>query len=377
MTGLRLAWFEAWRERRRALLATSAFGLVLTVALAVAGLADGLHRGSTGIVRALDADLVITDESARGQILRSRVPAPQLNALLGVEGVSDTGVVSLLPTTAEVGDDRVRVTAVGFTSRSPAEPVDLIDGRVPVTGEPRIAAVDARLRGVAVGDVLRLGGAREVEVTGLIDDGSFLQQPTVWLPHEEWARLRSAVLPEGSYAERLIGAGMVRLAPDADGTAVAREIAEALDHEVEVLTREEAIAEVPGVTAQTLTLGTITGVAVGVAAVVAALLGAFAVLERRAVFAALRAFGAPGRTILTAVLGRVAVTSLAGSVGAWALVWVLTLAAPPTVPIDVRPTVLLSVVSIASVGALAGAALAAAVLLRRITPAAAFEEAPR
>lgn len=377
MTGVRLAWLEARRERRRALLAASAFGLVLAIALSVAGLADGLHRGSTGVVRSLDADLVITDEAARGQILRSRVPAPQLIALFGVEGVQTTGMVSLLPTSADVDGERVRVTAVGFTSRSPAEPVRLLDGRVPVEGEPRLAAVDSRLDGAAVGDVIRLGGEREVEVAGLVDDGSFLQQPTVWLPHEEWARLRSAVLPEGGYAETLVGAGLVRLAPGTDPEEAAADIAAALDDDVEVLTRDEAIAEVPGVAAQTLTLGTITGIAIGVAAAVAVLLGALAVLERRAMFAALRAVGASGRTILAAILGRVGLTSLAGALVAWALVELLALAAPPTVPIELRARVLLTVVAVTAAAALAGAAVAAGALLRRITPAVALEEAPR
>jgi len=228
MTRPRLALSELRARPGRATLTATGLAVVLLLALSVTALADGLVRGSTGALRTLDADVVVTDEAANHQALRSRVVGAQLTPLLGRPEIVSAGQIGLLPTSARFGDQRERVTAVGFTPHRPSSPTTLVEGRLPAPGEPRVAAVDTGLAGgeVAAGDTLTLAEDREVAVVGLIDDAGFLQQPTVWLGHDDWARLRQAARTDAGYAQQLVGATLLHVrgqAPEDVAAAITAE----------------------------------------------------------------------------------------------------------------------------------------------------------
>ena len=374
--GIWLGLRELRRDRRRSLLALVTLATLTWLAVTLAALTDTLDRDSTGVLRGSDADLVIFDADARRQLARSRVPQPLAASLLRVEGVREVGTLGLVPTSVALGGDRLRVTLVGFNARTPAEPSRIVDGRVPVDGEPRVAAVDVALadRGVALGDRLVLAGDREVEVVGVVDDASYLLQPTIWVPPETWAQARRRALPEAGWAESLAGASLVRVAEDADRAAVAARIVEEVG-DLEVVTVREAIAAIPGVEVQRTLLGGLLAVNVAVLGLVAGLLFALLVTERRAVLATLAALGAPRRVLPVALLTQAivawALALLAGTVAALVLAGGL----PETVPIRLRGSVLAAL----GVALLAAVLLGSLAALRRIMaldPVETLEEAP-
>ncbi len=376
MTGARLALAELRARPGRATLTSVGLALVLLLALSVTALADGLVRGSTGVLRALDADVVVTDEAANHQLLRSRLVGAERTALLMRPDVATAGQIGLVPTSASVGGGAPeRVTAVGFSPDAPAMPRDTVDGRLPRPGEPGSAAVDVALAGgdVVVGDTLSLAGEREVEVVGLVDDASFLQQPTVWLGQHDWARLRQAVQRDADYAEQLVGATVLQSTehPEAVATAITEE-----HDELAVTTREGAVAAVPGVSAQQVTLGAVVAVTLAVAVGLAALIGVLQVLERRALLTALRAVGAPARTLLASVAVRGVLLWVGALIVSTAATVILATVAPPSVPMEVRPVIVASVGGISLVAATLGVTAAAWPILSRLDPQDAVAEEP-
>ncbi len=392
-SGVDLGLAELRRTLGRLWSSTAALTVLVTLTLTLAGLADALERDSTGVLRSLDADLVVFNEEARLQLLRSRVPAPLGGSLAFVDGVQRTGTVGLLPSSLSSESGRERVTVVGYTARTPAEPTNVVEGRVPLDGEPGIAAADVHLRdrGIALGDTVTLAGDRDVEIVGFVEDTRFLQQPTVWVPHDLWSRVRASAFPEAGWSETLVGAIVVRLSPGADREQVAATIeAELADLDQDIIDRMDsddavegidvdvvpmtaALDAIPGVDVQRSTFSVIVALAVAVVGMVMGLLFALLVAERRPVLSTLRAIGAPPRMLVVMLLTQVvalwAVATTGGTLATFALAQVV----PEAMPLALRPIVVATI----AVALLAASAVGATAALRRVVrldPATVMQE---
>ena len=380
--GIDLGLAELRRTRRRLWSSVAALVVLVALTLTLAGLADALERDSTGVLRSLDADLVVFNEEARLQLLRSRVPAPLGGSLAFVDGVQRTGTVGLLPSSLSSEAGRERVTVVGYTARTPAEPTNVVEGRVPLDGEPGIAAADVHLRdrGIALGDTVTLAGDRDVEIVGFVEDTRFLQQPTVWVPHDLWSRVRASAFPEAGWSETLVGAIVVRLSPGANREEVAatieaeladldQDIIDRMDSEdeiegidVDVVPMSAALDAIPGVDVQRSTFSVIVALAVVVVGMVMGLLFALLVAERRPVLSTLRAIGAPPRLLVVMLLTQVVALWAVAAVGGTFTTLALTQVVPEAMPLALRP----SVVATIAVALLAASVVGATAALRRV-----------
>ncbi len=393
-TGVELGLAELRRTLRRAWSSAATLVVLSMLTLTLAGLADALERDSTGVLRSLDADVVVFNEEARLQLLRSRVPAPLGVSLGWLEGVARAGTIGLFPTSLATGSEQTRITIVGYNARTPAEPTNVVAGRLPVDGEPRIAAADVRLRsrGLELGDTVVLAGDREVEIVGFVEDTLFLQQPTVWVPPHLWAEVRASAFPEAGFAEMLAGATVVRTAVGADPAEVAATIeAELADLDaddvalddvddldgfaVDAVAMPRALDAIPGVDVQRNTFTVIVALAVAVVGVVVGLLFTLLVSERRPVLATLRALGAPPKVLVTALLTQVVALWAVATVGGTAVTLVLAEVVPEAMPLAVRP----GLVAWIAVALLAASVAGAAFALRRVArldPAVVMQEDP-
>lgn len=368
---------ELWRTPGRTLLTAGVLSVLLFLTLTLAGLADALDRGSTGVLRSLDADIVVFNEEARLQLLRSRVPRPMTLGAAFVDGVAQVGTLALVPTSAETPNGRVRVTLVGFSATTPAEPTTLVEGRLPVDGEPGIAAVDVALRshGVRLGDRLVLAGEREVEVVGFVEDSTFLQQPTVWVPPDVWARVQVSAFPEAGFAEQLVGATVIRTRPSADPTGVAVAI-EAEFEDLQAVPLRQAVLAIPGVDVQRRTFAVLVAMSVAVLSLVVGLLFALLVTERRSRWATLRALGAPRELLVATLLVQGVVLWMLALVGGSLGTALLARVVPDAMPLDLR----LPVVGLVGIASLVATVVGSSVALGRVArtdPAAAMSEGAR
>ena len=380
--GVDLGLAELRRTWRRLWTSAAALTVLVLLTLTLAGLADALERDSTGVLRSLDADLVVFNEEARQQLLRSRVPAPLGGSLVFVDGVRQTGTIGLLPSSLRSGDVRYRITVVGYTARTPAEPRNVVEGRVPLDGEPGIVAADVRLRdrGLSLGDTVTLAGDRQVEIVGFVEDAMFLQQPTVWVPHDLWARVRASAFPEAGWSETLVGATVVQLNSGADRAEVAaaiedqladldQDVLDLLDVEddvdgiaVNVVPMAVALDAIPGVDVQRSTFSVIVVLAVAVVGMVMGLLFTLLVAERRPVLATLRAVGASPRVLVVMLLTQVLVLWAIATAGGTLATLALAQVVPDAMPLALRPSVVAAVAAALLVASAAGATVA----LRRV-----------
>lgn len=382
---IRLALLELRRAPRRFVPTAATMAVVLFLALAVASLADGLLRASTGSLRNTDADLYVFADGAQLSVLRSILPDVLQIPLTYQDGVAGAGTMGFSPAAVRLpNEDASRaVMAVSVSHAFPGRPNNVREGRLPFDGEPRVVAIDAPLAaaGLAIGDRFSVEGAFDVEVVGIVDDASYLLRPTIWLPPSEFATVRNAALPEFDVDESLTSLITIAVQPGADPDKVAANILsafeEALEEEeeladvkgsIDVVTAREAYRAIPGVASQQSTLRAMVAVVLVVATAAISIFLALLTFERRPMLAGLLAAGVPFRSLVGVLIIQALVTTLAGAVGAIVAMGLLFVAAPASVPIALQVTTGVGIVAGATVAAVVGA-MFFALKLRRIDPA--------
>ena len=93
----RLPFRELRRRPSRFVVATVVLSFLATLLLFLGGLLDGLYLGSTGAIRAQDADAIVFSSEARESFLRSRVAGELRAQVEGAEGVDEVGGIGPHP----------------------------------------------------------------------------------------------------------------------------------------------------------------------------------------------------------------------------------------------------------------------------------------
>ena len=99
---MRLAMRELRRRPGRFITASVILTLVAVLVMFLGGLLDGLVRGSTGALRAQDADVIVYSDAARSTFARSRIDADSRAAVEAVPGVARTGGIGIVQLGARV-----------------------------------------------------------------------------------------------------------------------------------------------------------------------------------------------------------------------------------------------------------------------------------
>jgi putative ABC transport system permease protein len=357
-----LAVRELVRARGRFVAVGAALTLIAVLVLLLGGLLDGLIRGSTGLLRAQDGELIVYSTDARQTLERSVLRPDDRTVVEEVDGVATVtafgaAVVTAAPPGADVDDpddDLLSVTVVGH--EDPVGPVD--------APSEAGATADERLLedGVEVGDTLTLPGDADVPVVATVPDVAYAGQPSLWVPLATYRELVAAARPDSPLGDDGVNALAVTLADDADAAAVAAAIDEATGT-TETLTVDDAIAAIPGVADQQGVFTAIIAATLLVAGLVVALFFALLTLERADLYAVLKALGASTRELATGV----AVQAVAVALGAAAVGGALTVALAAVVPDGVPVELLLSRALVAVGGLVVTAVLGSAVSLRRLT----------
>jgi putative ABC transport system permease protein len=333
--------------------------------LVIGGILDALTGSSTGALRAQSAPLVVFSRESRDSLLRSRIEAPQLDAIEAVPGVATaTGFgVSLLPARVPGGDEPADVAVFGY------EAANL---RAPAPPGPGEGFADRSLEedGVTVGETLEVGTARvPIRVVGWVEDTSYNLQAGLWVDADTWRRVLAENVPDAALGEGAFQVALVTPAHEDDLATVAGAIEEVVEG-VRARTIEQAIAAIPGVSQQQSVFGAIIAVTFTVAGLAVALFFALLTIERIALLGVLKAVGASSRQ-LAAGLTVQAVLIAAGALAiGGALTVALANVMPETIPFALEP----GRVAFTAVGLVVTALVGSAISFRRIVridPAAA------
>lgn len=367
---MRLALRELARRPGRFVVATGALSIIALLLLLLGGLADGLFLGSTGAIRAQDADVFVYSADSRDSFLRSRI-TPELRAEIeAVPGVGDTGGlgVALLGAAVPGESDLADVAVIGY---------QLVPDGVPEPPPPGQGYADERLQafGVDGGDVIGVGPEEvPIEIVGFVSDTNYLLQGAVWVDPATWREAQNSSRPDARIADGVFQVLLVR----ADDGMSPEALADLIDAETggatSSLTREEAVFSLPGTEQQNSTFSAIIGVTFFVAGLIVALFFALLTIERTGLYGVLKALGASSwRLFAGLVVQAVAVAVIAFLIGG-AITVALAAVIPPDIPVLFESSRVVTV----AVGLVITAVVGGAISLRRITridPASAIGQA--
>ena len=326
---MRLALRELRRRPGRFAVAGGALTLLVLLLLFLGGLLDGLFLGSTGAIRANDADAIVFSDDARESFIRSTIDASVADVIADVDGVDQVGGLGLsllgaqIPGEADIADAAV----IGY---------QLASDVLPEPPAPGGAFADRRLEalGADLGDVV-LVGPREtpIEIVAWIEDANYLLQNGLWVEPETWRAVQNANRPDATVAPGQFQTLVVRAAPGVDAATLRSAIDDATGETVS-LSERDAVFAVPGIPEQNSTFQAVIGVTLFVVGLVVALFFALLTLERAGLYAVLKAIGGPNRTLVLGVVVQALVVAVISFVAGALITWALAQAIPPSVPLQ-------------------------------------------
>jgi len=310
---MNLAVAELRRAKGRFAAITGALSLIVFLVLVLGALGDGLFYGGTGAVRSSTAQAYAFSEDAQASLTRSQLSRADESALEAEDGITQaTPIGVLITSTTSVGGADVVVMGYVPEADPAGVPRTVVAGRLPTPAQPDGAAVDESLaeQGLGLGSSVTVGGVA-VPVVGVVADAQYQGLSTVWTGLDAFGRMRDATRPE------LAGQP---LQPQVLGLAVAAGVAPAslaAPPGVVILDTQEAYLSIPGIREQRSSLNAIIYASLAVAGLVVALFFAVVVLEKRELFAALKALGARTSTlgggVVLQALGATAAAVVVGS----------------------------------------------------------------
>lgn len=353
-----LALREIQRGKGRFAAIVSALSLIVFLVLVLGALADGLFFGATGAVRSTTATAYMFSQDAEGSLIRSRLDEGDVARAADAPGVEQAGPVGVLLSGGSGPEGPIDLAVFGIEPGGPATPTTLVSGRLPEPGENRVVAADQALEqfGVTLGSQVSVGEV-SAEVVGIVRDTSYQLQPTVWTTVDTWRDMRDEVRPELRGQQDTINAVALITTSGADLSAIADTVPGTT-----VLTAEATGLAIPGVEQQSSTLNSIIYTTLAVAALVVALFFALLVLEKRELFAALKALGASTGRLGVGVIIQALIASALGVVIGAALARLFGLVIPAGVPALFRTETLFTIAIFTLVAGVVGALFS----LRRI-----------
>lgn len=341
-----LALNEIRRGLGRFVSIIGALSLITFLVLTLSALADGLFFGATGAVRSTNASAYAFSSDAKGSLIRSTMTPEQVREVEDAPGVTKASGVGVLLTAGRGPSEEYDLAIFGVDPAGAGVPTNLSEGRLPADDSE--AAVDESL-GAGIGDTLTVG-KESVEVVGITRDSSYQLQPTVWTTLQTWRSMRNDVRPEFTGVEDDVNAVAIEGSPQGEIPGVT------------VLSAQDTGLAIPGVEQQASTLNSIIYTTLAVAALVVALFFALIVLEKRELFAALKALGTPTRKLGAGVVLQAVIASAIGVVVGAIASRALGAVVPDTVPTLFRTETLISIAIFVLVAGVVGAAFS----LRRI-----------
>lgn len=361
-----LAFAEIRRARARFISIIGALALITFLVLTLSALSDGLFYGSTGAYRSSNANAYAFSSDAEGSLIRSRVPVADVAAYGQVPGVAKASGVGVLLSSGTGPNGELDLAIFGVEPGGAGVPTTLTQGRMPNPGENDAAAVDQTVvdKGASLGSTIRVGD-RSVTVVGITKDSNYQLQPTIWTTLPTWRAMQASVRPETRGLPANVSAVALELTSGTTPASIAAV------NGTSVLSTDEATLAIPGVKEQRSTLNSIIYTTLLVAALVVALFFALIVLEKRELFAALKALGTSttrlGQTVMTQALVASVIGVIIGAVGAR----LLGLALPANIPTLFRTESLIQISIFTIVASVIGA-LFSLRRIARIDPATAL-----
>ena len=366
---LHLAFKEIWRNKGRFFLIAIVVALITLLVLFTAGISEGLGLGNREFIEKVNADLVVYSDKSDLLIPGSRISEGRIRDLRQIDGVQAVGAIAWANVAIVFPDKPAQKVALGgVLVGQPGEPI-VIEGRQLDFKRGLNAIIDkstAVRTGLKVGDPIRirsLVGSKEklydLVVAGISGSNQYGLQPTVFVPHLTWEKIRprlsDVVSADNKTSSVTFNVAFVRLNNPADQAAMTKNIEQGIADSksilretdgVRVVDKKTAYENTPGYGPQQSTLGLQRVFTLLIGLLVVGSFFRIQALQKIAQVGVLKAIGTANWKIALAALVQIFVVNAFGVVLGALLTWGLTFGIPPVVPIrfdgaDVARTVAL------------------------------------
>lgn len=363
-----IALRDIWRSKLRFGLLAGAVGLLVFLLLFLNTLSATLLGFFVGAIENNSADVLVYDDTARGNLQASRLDPSVVDEVAAVPGVATAAPIGELTFTAEVGGVLTDLSLWGVDLDGPGRPDPVVEGRLPDPGE---VVVDASgiAEGFEIGEVVTLvPSGTELEIVGYVEDLRYAVVATGYLGFEEWVEIFEEEFPGTPIVPlSLVGVGT---ASGEDPKTVGDRITDTVPG-VEGLDRETAAARTPGVDSISQSFALIVGITFGIVVLVVGFFFLILTVQKLRSFTALRAIGAGTGYLARSLIIQIVILVLVGSLLATAVLWSVTLGASPAFPLSVDGTLVITV----TIAVLIFSILAGLLSIRRIARAEPAEAA--
>jgi putative ABC transport system permease protein len=314
-----LALREIGRSRARFLLLGGAVGLLVFLIVFVQALTGALIRQFIGAVDHQSGTVLVYGADARKNLEGSRVPLATVRAVAAVPGVAAAGPLGEGTFSVRAGGALRDTTLFAYRLGKPGAPTTVVSGRLPRADFEAVASDGNSDKGFRLGADVRLEhSTRAVHIVGIASDANYSVTPTLFTT---FATYRQARLDASPGAVTILPSAVAATTDPGVSPATVRDrINHSIDG-VEALTRDQAVAESPGVASVSESIGAIVLLCFFVVVVVAGLFFLILTVQKAQSLTLLRAIGVRAGALVRALLVQVVVVVLGGVVIGGLLGW--------------------------------------------------------
>lgn len=353
---------DIWRSKLRFGLLAGAIALLVFLLLFLNTLSATLLGFFVGAIENNSAEVLVYEDTARGNLQASRLEQSVVAEVGAVPGVAAAAPIGELTLTAEVGGNLRDLSLWGVDLDGPGGPTPIVEGRSPGPGEV-VVDESGVSEGFEIGETVTLASSgTELEIVGYVEDVRYAVTATAYMSFKDWAAIYESEFPGAPFVPAsLVGAQTV---PGEDPTAVGDRITASVDG-VEGFDRDAAAAGTPGVESISQSFALIVGITFGIVVLVVGFFFLILTVQKLRSFTALRAIGAGVGYLAWSLIIQIVILVLLGSLLATVALWATTLGSNPSFPLSVDSGLVVAVTAAVLVFSI----LAGLLSIRRIAKA--------
>lgn len=334
-----LAGTEMRRAKLRFGLLTGAVALLVFLVLLLSTLSNALVSSLVGALQGLQTQGLVYADSARDNIVASRLAPGAVAQVAAVPGVDSAAGVGTFTTNAAIAAAApTEVQVFGFAADGPGAPSGLSSGRLPTA--PGETAIDGG--GAAIGDTITLQpGGTALTVVGTIRGAQFNALPTAYVTLPTYDQAIAAANPGLPFVP--INAVAFDVAEGQDVAAVAASIAGAVAG-VTAYPLDTAVSLIPGIDSITQSFGILVGLTFVIGIVVIGFFFLILTVQKMRAFTLLRAIGTSTGRLAGSVALQIAVVVLVASAIAVVLTLLAVQGLNTGIPVTLQPSLIIGTV---------------------------------
>jgi putative ABC transport system permease protein len=328
-----LAWKELRYSKLRYSLVIGIMALVAYVVFMLSGLANGLSDGHKKAVVDWNADSIVLSSDSNKVASASVLKRSDIDRIDASQKAGVGLFSAAIHQTGQTRDEDKSNISVFGADRSSFVVPQVIDGRAYKTADEIIVSENLLDKGYKIGDTVNLGSdATDFTIVGVTPATTYSVVPVVYLNLDAYTSLKYGNQPFASDADEPISLVAIKGTP---AQKVSINTSDA-DTKITALSLDTFVENLPGYSAQKLTLSTMIYF---LFVVVAAIIGIFMyviTLQKTSIFGVLKAEGVSTGYLVRSIVSQSLIVGIIGVGVAFVLSYATSLGLPSAMPFTVN-----------------------------------------